>query len=490
MVKDMGTLHPYQMENPIREEAPVVVVIVPLPAQGHLNQLLHFSCHISARGVPVHFVGSATHNTQAKIRVQGWDPLTISNIHFHDLPLPPFPAPPPDPNAHNKFPAHLQPAFEAASLHFRQPLAALLRTLCSTTRRVAVIHDSLMSFAAQESAALPNAEAYVYPGISAFSNIFIKLEFFKKFAGQNVNISQISHLPALSDERCFTNQFWELVRSQVEMMDSDVCEIYNTCRAVEGEFLDLLNQPPFLRDGRMRPLAVGPLHPIILPGQDGSTSGPRHECLEWLDKQPFKSVLYVSFGSNSSLSEKEILELALGLKHSKQRFVWVLREADRGDIFAEDKSEKKSEKYQLPESYEEGLERVGMVVRDWAPQLDILAHRSTGGFLSHCGWNSCIESMSMGVPIAAWPMHSDQPWNAMLVTEVLKIGVPVMDWARREEMVLSAAVEAAVRRLMVTEEGKDMRSRAEEMGEAIRKAWLEDGSSRTELDYFIAHISR
>ncbi|XP_077247346.1 zeatin O-glucosyltransferase-like [Tasmannia lanceolata] len=477
------------MENPIREVAPVVVVMVPLPAQGHLNQLLHFSRHISAHGIPVHFVSSATHNTQAKIRVQGWDPITISNIHFHDLPLPPYAVPAPDPKAPTKFPDHLQPIFEAA-LHLRQPFAALLQSLSSTAHRVAVVHDTLMSFAAQESTTLPNAESYIFHCTSAFTNLFMIIAFLKKFSGLNVSVSQTSYLPSLSIEGCFSDRFLEFVGSQAGMTDIDVGEIYNTCRAVEAEFLELPTQPPFLGNRKMRSLAVGPLHPINLHGQDGSPSRRRHECLEWLDKQPAQSVLYISFGSNSFLTEEEILGLAMGLKHSDQRFVWVLREADRGDIFAEEKSEKKGENYQLPENYEEGLEGVGMVVRDWAPQLEILAHKSIGGFLSHCGWNSCIESMSMGVPIATWPMHSDQPWNAMLITEVLKIGVPVMDWARRGETPSSTIVEAAVRRLMESEEGKDMRRKAEELGRAIREAWLEGGSSREDLDFFIAHISR
>ncbi|OVA11553.1 UDP-glucuronosyl/UDP-glucosyltransferase [Macleaya cordata] len=116
-----------------------------------------------------------------------------------------------------------------------------------------------------------------------------------------------------------------------------------------------------------------------------------------------------------------------------------------------------------------------MIVRDWAPQLEILAHASTGGFLSHCGWNSCMESLSMGVPIAAWPMHSDQPMNTMLVTEELKIGIVVREWANRDELVSSNVIESAVRKL----------------GIGVRQALVsKDGSSRAALESFVAHISR
>lgn len=112
----------------------------------------------------------------------------------------------------------------------------------------------------------------------------------------------------------------------------------------------------------------------------------------------------MSFGTTSSLSDKEIEELAIRLEKSLQKFIWVLRDADKADVFAGEER-----RAQLPEGYEVRLKGRGVIVIDWAPQLEILAHPSTGCFMSHCGWNSCMESISMGVPIAAWPMHSDQP---------------------------------------------------------------------------------
>lgn len=129
-------------------------------------------------------------------------------------------------------------------------------------------------------------------------------------------------------------------------------------------------------------------------------------------------------------------------------------------------------------------------MRDWAPQLEILAHGSTGGFISHCGWNSSIESISMGVPIGAWPMHSDQPRNAFLITDVLKIGVEVRDWKCRDELVSSFQVEKAVRRLMASEEGDEIRKRAGELGDAVRSSVMEGGESQKDMDSFIAHITR
>ncbi|TXG70313.1 hypothetical protein EZV62_005248 [Acer yangbiense] len=100
---------------------------------------------------------------------------------------------------------------------------------------------------------------------------------------------------------------------------------------------------------------------------------------------------------------------------------------DKADIFTKEcrRSAKRLE------GFEKRTKGRGMIVRDWTPQLEILGHPSTGGFMSQYGWNSCLESPSMGVPIVAWPMHSDQPKNAVLISEVLRVGVLVKKWTHR-----------------------------------------------------------
>ena len=52
------------------------------------------------------------------------------------------------------------------------------------------------------------------------------------------------------------------------------------------------------------------------------------------------------------------------------------------------------------------------LILDWAPQKLILKHPSMGVFVSHCGWNSTLESLAVGVPVVAWPMFADQKLNA------------------------------------------------------------------------------
>ncbi|CAL0317076.1 unnamed protein product [Lupinus luteus] len=423
-----------------------VAVLVPLPLQGHLNQLMHLSRLIVSHNIPVHYVCTAKHNLQAKVRVQGWNPNSISNIHFHDFQVPPFASPTPNPNDETKFPSHITPSLVAAA-HLREPVAALIQSLSSTARKVIVIYDSLMTYVVQDAQHIANAESYVFHSSCAFTNFMFYLDIMEKPPQESsVFIPDVPYIEA---------------------------------RAIDGPYLDLIDR----MTGGPKNWALGPFNPLTI---EKDNSKERHYSLKWLDKHEPNSVIYVSFGTLTAMTGEQIKEIAIGLEQSKQKFIWVIRDADKGDIFDEDGIRR----HELPNGYEERVEGFGLVVRDWAPQLDILNHPSTGGFMSHCGWNSCIESITMGVPVAAWPMHSDQPRNSVLITHVLKIGFFVRDWAQRNELVTALDVEKAVRRLMETNEGAEMRQRARNLKDDILRSKDEDGVSSIEINSFIAHITR
>ncbi|KAL2466009.1 UDP-Glycosyltransferase superfamily protein [Abeliophyllum distichum] len=462
--------HEISYENTIAEQAQLVVIMVPFPAQGHLNQLLQLSCLISSYGIPVHYVGSAIHNRQAKVRANSLNPLDVVKLRFHDLTTPAFDSPPPNPNSTNKFPLQLQPVWYAM-LSLRQPVAEYLKHISMQAKRVVVIHDPLMSVVVQDIASIPNADSYVFNCSSAYFHSSFESE----SLGKPFPIEQPKNVPSF--EGCFSDDAFKIGALQVEPMKYRAGDIFNTCRALEGPLIDLIEREDAAENRKL--WAIGP----ILPSKSLSANS-QHKCLEWLDKQARNSVIYVSFGTTISLSDEEIKELAMGLEQSKQKFIWVLRDADKGNVF--DGEVRRAE---LPDGFVERVKGLGMVVRDWAPQPEILAHPSTGGFMSHCGWNSCIESITMGVPIAAWPMHSDQPRNSVLITEIWKTGLIVREWGLREELVKASTIENVVRRLMALEEGNTIRKRAEELAAAVRQSTVEGGTSKVELDSFIAHIT-
>ncbi|KAJ0479737.1 putative trans-zeatin O-beta-D-glucosyltransferase [Helianthus annuus] len=237
----------------------VVVVMVPLPLQGHINQLLHLSRHISAHNLPVHFVGTAIHVGRAKLRLQGWNPNTISNIVFHEFPIPPFPSPPPNPNSTHKFPSHLQPLCEAAATHLRPSVTSLIHKLSPTTHRLVIIHDSLMGSVVQDFVSLPNAESHTFHSVSAFS---IALYTSKEVGERVRNLVETNELreDELAFEGCFTPEFKKFIVAQHEYTKLSSGRIYNTCRAIEQPILELLEVKARKRNELL--WALGPFNPV------------------------------------------------------------------------------------------------------------------------------------------------------------------------------------------------------------------------------------
>jgi len=226
--------------------------------------------------------------------------------------------------------------------------------------------------------------------------------------------------------------------------------------------------------------------PIIQTGSNCSEESNGSICLKWLENQTPNSVLYVCFGSGGTLSQQQINELALGLELSNQKFLWVLREPRNSKdvdykIAAIGNNDDDLLKY-LPHGFLERTKEQGLVVPLWAPQTKILSHTSTGGFLTHCGWNSTLESIVSGVPMVTWPLFGDQMLNAILLVEGLKVGLKIKfnenGIAEREE------IAKVVKDLMLGEERSEIRQRIEKLKDDAACALAKDGSSTRALFEF------
>lgn len=225
--------HPHPISDR-KDAGEVAAVMVPLPAQGHLNQLLHLSRLISSYGIPVHYVAATTHIHQAKLRLHGWDPSLLGGkgkclLYFHGFEIPPFPSPPPDPNSTSKFPSQLLPAFVAASSHLRHHVAALVRSLALGSRRVVVIHDSLMGSAVQDTSSVSNAESYVFHSVSAFSLCCYIAEVGRlQLPLAEYGDVLLKDLPLV--EGCFPAEFLKFVEYQHKFRHLSSGCLYNTSR--------------------------------------------------------------------------------------------------------------------------------------------------------------------------------------------------------------------------------------------------------------------
>lgn len=210
-------------------------------------------------------------------------------------------------------------------------------------------------------------------------------------------------------------------------------------------------------------------------------------CLNWLDSRKPKSVIYVCFGSMCRHSASQLMEIGLGLEASNHSFIWVIRSGGQLDEI---------EKW-LSEGFEDRIMDRGLIIRGWAPQVLILTHPSTGGFLTHCGWNSTLEGISAGIPMIAWPLSAEQFFNERLIIHVLGTGVSVgvkvaLKWGEEDsvgELVKMEVVKKVVDRLMDEgEEGERRRTRANELGQKARRAMEGCGSSSINVADMIKDI--
>lgn len=239
---------------------------------------------------------------------------------------------------------------------------------------------------------------------------------------------------------------------------------------------------------RIMGVPVWPIGPLLRASASPSSSSidDKSFIIEWLDLHPPASVLYISFGSQNTITESQMKELAMGLEASGRPFIWVIRPPAGFDIKSEFRSE------WLPEAFEERLKerQVGMLLHGWAPQLEILSHRSMGAFLSHCGWNSMLESLSQGVPIIGWPLSGDQLYNSKMLVEEVGVCVEVARTNMESTRVERGEVARVVGMVMgETDKGREMRRRAEEIREAMMGAWAEGvGSSVRGLEEFLHFV--
>ncbi|XP_059644953.1 hydroquinone glucosyltransferase-like [Cornus florida] len=272
------------------------------------------------------------------------------------------------------------------------------------------------------------------------------------------------------------------------------CDVYKNCLFSAKQYLRahgiVINSFLDLEPGAFKALKENnwpgspPVYPVGPLVQTGSASGVSGlECLSWLNEQPLGSVLYVSFGSGGTLSHEQLKELALGLEMSGQRFLWVVRspheKVANANYFSVQSSMNMNPFDFLPEGFMDRTKGLGLVVDSWAPQIEVLSHGSTGGFVTHCGWNSALEGIVHSVPLIAWPLYAEQRMNVVLLTEDLKVALRVK--VNENGIVGREAISEYVKGLIVGEDGKFLQNRMRDLKDAAANALRQDGSSSKSL---------
>ncbi|GAB4829004.1 hypothetical protein Ancab_018661 [Ancistrocladus abbreviatus] len=285
------------------------------------------------------------------------------------------------------------------------------------------------------------------------------------------------HLPFIFRKYRESDSDWQVVKDGMLANLSSWGCLFNSCSALEGEYLAHMKEE--LGQGRVYGVA-----PLSLMGGSNTLnrvnpdSESKYSALRWLDDCLAMSVLYVCFGSQKLLTRPQMEALALGLDRSMTRFIWVVRSAM--SVLLEG-----AEGYAgLPSGFEERISGRGLVIKGWAPQGDILNHKAVGGFVSHCGWNSVLESVAAGVMILAWPMEADQFVNAKLLVDDLGAAVRLCEGedAVPDPDELAQVISKSLSGNMPQKE------KAKELKEKTLEAVKEGGSSSGDLDELVKEL--
>jgi hypothetical protein len=254
----------------------------------------------------------------------------------------------------------------------------------------------------------------------------------------------------------------------------------NTFRALERRAVNAVVSGRCTPPGAPTP-RVYCIGPLIKSQEVVATGG--EECLTWLDAQPQGSVVFLCFGSIGRFGAEQIREVARGLEASGQRFLWVVRAPPSDDPAKKfDKPPEPNLDALLPEGFLARTGDRGLVVKSWAPQRDVLAHASVGGFVTHCGWNSVLEAVMAGVPMLAWPLYAEQRLNRVFLVEELKLAVAVEGYDSDTGVVPAEEVAAKVRWLMESDGGRVLREQTLAAMRQAEDALREGGESVATLD--------
>ncbi|GMN45823.1 hypothetical protein TIFTF001_015009 [Ficus carica] len=422
------------------------VVVLTYPAQGHINPLLQFAKRLASKGLTTTL--ATTHYTLSSI-------TTTPTISVQIQPIS---------DGYDETGFSQSPSLEAYLETFRavgsRTLAELIVRSNDTARPVnCVVYDSLLPWALDVARENGVCGAAFMTNSASCCSSYWRLD----RGGGRVSGS--------GGQSQSQSPYLALIMEQIKRLEENDWVFCNTFDELESELVKAMQ-------GLWPFQMVGPMVPSAYLDQqiEGDTSygaslwNPTNDkYMAWLNTKGPNSVIYVSFGSMADLSHKQVEEIAWGLKATEKHFLWVIKEPEN----------------RLPFGFLNSLGGAGMVVT-WCDQLEVLSHRAVGCFVTHCGWNSTLEGLSLGIPMVAVPQWSDQPMNAKFVEEVWGVGVRAQ---RNEEGIVGREeVVTRVREVMEGDRSGEIGRNALKWREAAKKAVSIGGSSDRNVDSFVEFL--
>ncbi|KAB5519171.1 hypothetical protein DKX38_023525 [Salix brachista] len=480
------------------------VVVIPCPLQGHIKTMLKFAKLLHYKGLHVTFVNTEF-NHKRLLRSRGADALDdLPGFHFRTIP---DGLPPSDIDATQAIPS----LCDAMNKNFLAPFTDLLLKLKNTVSEdnppiTCIVADPFAPVAirAGEEVGLP---VVMYATMNAcgymgFKQLYaLREKGFTPIKGMKFHVELGLIALCFADLSDLSNGYLETkvdcapgmkdVRLKdfpfIQTTDPDdvvfnfvmgAAETSVKARAIAFHTFDALE--PQVLDGLStifpRVYSIGPLQLLLNQIEENGLKSIGYNlwkedraCLQWLDTKNPKSVVYVNFGSITVMTADQLVEFAMGLANSKISFLWIIRP----DLV-------NGESAVLPAEFAETENR--SFITSWCPQEEVLNHPAVGGFLTHSGWGSTIESLCAGVPMVCWPFFADQAMNCRYSCNEWGVGMEIDNNVKRE------GVEMLVKELMEGGEGEKMREKAMEWKRLAEEAAGPKGTSSINLDKFIHEI--
>ncbi|KAH0680666.1 hypothetical protein KY285_021666 [Solanum tuberosum] len=419
------------------------VLMFPWLGHGHISPFFELAKKLVKRNFTIFLCSTPANFISIKQKLIN-ENLT-EKIHLVDLRLPSLPDLPPHYHTTNGLPPHLMSTLKKAFAKARPNFTQIINSIEPDL----LIYDLLQPWA-PKVAAEKNIPSVVFVTSSAtmFSYMFHTFRY-----PNSVFPFSCIYYRDYELARMVKNQELEPIEQQQKdntsvklcFKRSSNIVLIKGFKEIDGQYCDYISSLT-----KKRVVPVGPLV------QEPTSEDGNSQILTWLNQKSKGSTIFVSFGSEYFLSQEDREEIAHGLEKSRVNFIWVVRFP---------KGEKLKLEQALPRGFFKKVGERGMVVEDWAPQAKILGNPSIGGFVSHCGWNSVMESMKIGVPIIAMPMHLDQPLNARLVEEV-GIGLEVV--RDKDGKLDGEQISEIINKVVLDKEGESIREKAKKMSETIR----------------------
>ncbi|XP_075508052.1 LOW QUALITY PROTEIN: anthocyanidin 3-O-glucoside 5-O-glucosyltransferase 1-like [Primulina tabacum] len=457
---------------------PTHILVATFPGQGHINPSLQLAKRLVKMGIEVTFMTSVFARKRMANATTEDSPKRLTFVEFSD-----------------GYDDGLKPCDDGKRYMEEMKtngIEALKNIILASSKRdhpvTCLVYSHLFAWAAEvaREVHVPSALLWIEP--AAVLDIYYY--YFNGYGGDIDKCSneiQLPKLPLLSknDIPIFLlpstpERFRLVVKEKLDVLDAE------TKPKVLVNSFDELEKDALRAIEKYELIGVGPLIPSgFLGGEDLSDKSyggdifklSENNYIEWLDSKPESSVVYVSFGSMFVLPKTQMEQIAKGLLDCGRPFLWVIRENEH------DGNNEDDQKW----SHFEELERIGKIVR-WCSQLEVLSHPSLGCFLTHCGWNSVMESIVFGVPVVAFPQGFDQPTNAKLIEDVWKTGIRVH---KNEDsgIVEGDEIMKCIEKTMDDgEKSQEWRNNANKWKGLAREAMGENGSSNKNLMYFLKEL--